>query len=118
MTLPSTAIVALRKETVHLYDKSLEAIVHAINLHRSAIFSNAEVDDIVRHSNARININIDKIYQEQLKSLYGEIIHYASLTQNNMDQDSINKIYELKLTARDIIEMVKDVRELQKNLNY
>lgn len=118
MALPSTAIVALRKETVHLYDKSLEAIVHAINLHRSAIFSNAEVDDIVQHSNARININIDKIYQEQLKNLYGEIIHYASLTQNNMDQDSIKKIYELKLTARDIIEMVKDVRELQKNLNY
>ncbi|MDT8281262.1 MAG: Na/Pi symporter [Gammaproteobacteria bacterium] len=118
MSLPSTAIIALRKETVHLYDKSLEAIVHAINLHRSAIFSNAEVDDIVQHSNVRININIDKIYQEQLKNLYGEIIHYASLTQNNMDQDGINQIYELKLTARDIIEMVKDVRELQKNLNY
>ncbi len=118
MSLPSTAIVALRKETVHLYDKSLEAIVHAINLHRSAIFSKAEVDDIIQHSNARININIDKIYQEQLKNLYGEIIHYSSLIQNNMDQDGVNKIYELKIAARDIIEMVKDVRELQKNLNY
>ena len=35
-----------------------------------------------------------------------------------MDQEGNNKIYELKLTARDIIEMVKDVRELQKNLNH
>ena len=35
-----------------------------------------------------------------------------------MDQEGHNKIYELKLTARKIIEMVKDVRELQKNLNY
>ena len=35
-----------------------------------------------------------------------------------MDEAGNNQIYELKLTARHIIEMVKDVRELQKNLNY
>jgi phosphate:Na+ symporter len=35
-----------------------------------------------------------------------------------MDQAGNNQMYELKLTARHIIEMVKDVRELQKNLNY
>jgi phosphate:Na+ symporter len=34
-----------------------------------------------------------------------------------MDQDGNNQMYEMKLTARNIIEMVKDVRELQKNLN-
>ena len=118
MELPATAIAALRKETIHLYDKSLEAIVHAMNLHRSAIFSKASVDDVVSHSATQINIDVDKIYQEQLKNLYGEIIHYASLTSGNMDQETNNKIYELKLTARDIIEMVKDVRELQKNLNH
>ena len=118
MELPSTVIVALRKETIHLYDKSLEAIVHAMNLHRSEIFSDTEINQVVTQSVARIKIDIDKTYQNELKSLYGEIIHYASLTQNNMDQEGNNKIYELKLTARDIIEMVKDVRELQKNLNH
>jgi phosphate:Na+ symporter len=35
-----------------------------------------------------------------------------------MSQEDNNQIYELKLTARKIIEMVKDVRELQKNLNF
>lgn len=118
MELPSTAIIALRKETIHLYDKSLEAIVHAMNLHRSEIFSDTDVNEVVIHSVALIRIDIDKIYQSELKNLYSEIIHYASMTQSNMDQEDNNKIYELKLTARDIIEMVKDVRELQKNLNY
>ena len=118
MELPATAIVAIRKETIHLYDKSMEAIVHAMNLHRSEIFSETAVNEVVVHSVDRIDINIDKTYQEELKNLYGEIIHYATLTQNNMDQEGNNKIYELKLTARDIIEMVKDVRELQKNLNH
>ncbi len=118
MELPATAIVAIRKETIHLFDKSMEAIVHAMNLHRSEIFSEKAVNEIVVHSVTRIDINIDKTYQEELKNLYGEIIHYATLTQNNMDQEGNNKVYELKLTARDIIEMVKDVRELQKNLNH
>jgi phosphate:Na+ symporter len=35
-----------------------------------------------------------------------------------MDQEGNSEVYELQLTARNIIEMIKDVRELQKNLHY
>ncbi len=118
MELPSTALVAIRKETIHLYDKALEAIVHAMNLHRREIFSDKEIDKVIVQSVALINIDIDKIYQNKIKYLYSEIIHFASMSQSNMDSDDNNRLYELRLTARNIIEMVKDVRELQKNLNY
>jgi phosphate:Na+ symporter len=118
MEIPATALAALRKETIHLYDKSLEAIVHAMNLHRSAIFSDTAINEVVEHSVSPIRIDIDKVYQQELKSLYGEIIKYSSMSQTYMDQEGNNKMYELKLTARNIIEMVKDVRELQKNLNF
>ena len=118
MELPATALVAIRKETIHLYDKSLEAIVHAMNLHRSEIFSDKDINKVVVQSVALIKIDIDKIYQDEIKNLYSEIIHFSSMSQANMDQDDNNRIYELRLTARDIIQMVKDVRELQKNLNY
>lgn len=117
MEIPSTALAALRKETVHLYDKSLEAIVHAMNLHRSEIFSEADIDQVVEHSMSPIKIDVDSVYQQDIKALYGEIIRYASITQAYMDNEGNNEIYELKLTARNIIEMVKDVRELQRNLN-
>jgi len=89
-----------------------------MNLHRSEIFSDTEISKVVKHSNAQIKIDIDKIYQQDIKNLYSQILHYASLSQSYMDQADNNKIYELKLTARNIIEMVKDVRELQKNLNF
>lgn len=116
--IPASALAALRKETIHLYDKSLEAIVHAMNLHRRDIFSDAEARRIVEHSLSPIKIDVNKIYQEDIKNLYGAIIHYASMSQSYMSQEDNNQIYELKLTARKIIEMVKDVRELQKNLNF
>jgi len=118
MEIPATAVAAIRKETIHLYDKSVEAIVHALNLHRSEIYSEIEIDKVIQKSRTPIQINVDKIYQEDIKSLYGEIIRYASISQTHMDQAGNNQMYELKLTARHIIEMVKDVRELQKNLNY
>jgi phosphate:Na+ symporter len=116
--IPASALAALRKETIHLYDKSLEAIAHALNLHRTAIFSEAEIEAIISRSSHTIKINIDERYQQDIKHLYGEIIHYASLSQANMDQEGNRIIYELKMTARQIIEMVKDVRELQRNLNF
>ena len=118
MEIPTTALAALHKETIHLYDRSLEAIVHAMSLHRTQIFSDAKADEIVERSTTPIAIDVDRFYQEEIKSLYGEIIRYASISQSNMSQEGNNRIYELKLTARTIIEMVKDVRELQKNLNY
>jgi phosphate:Na+ symporter len=118
MEIPATALAALRKETIHLYDKSLEAIVHAMNLHRAEIFSDKAINEVVEHSVSPIRIDVDKVYQQELKSLYGEIIQYTSISQGYMDQEGNNRMYELKLTARTIIEMVKDVRELQKNLNY
>lgn len=116
--IPASALAALRKETIHLYDKSLEAIVHAMNLHRRDIFSDAEARRVVEHSLSPIKIDVNKIYQDDIKNLYGAIIHYSSLSQSHMSQEDNNQIYELKLTARKIIEMVKDVRELQKNLNF
>ncbi|MCP3933417.1 MAG: Na/Pi cotransporter family protein [Bacteroidetes bacterium] len=118
MEIPAAALAALRKETIHLYDKSLESIVHAMNMRRDQIFSEITIRQVVKQSNKMIPIDIDEIYQQEIKSLYGEIIKYASISQSYLDQTGNNEIYELKLTARNIIEMIKDVRELQKNLNY
>ncbi len=117
MEIPASALEAIRKETIHLYDKSLEAIVHAMNLHRKEIFSDEEIQKIVDHSNLKFDIDIDKVYQDDIKNLYSEILHYSSKSQSYMDLEGNNKVYELKLTARQIIEMVKDIRELQRNLN-
>jgi len=117
MEIPASALEAIRKETIHLYDKSLEAIVHAMNLHRKEIFSDKEVHDVIEESNLPFDIDIDQIYQNDIKNLYGEILRYSSRSQSYMDEEGNNQVYELKLTARNIIETLKDIRELQKNLN-
>jgi phosphate:Na+ symporter len=70
MEIPASALAAIRKETIHLYDKSLEAIVHAMNLHRSEIFSDSEIEAIVEKSSKPFQIDINSIYQQDIKTLY------------------------------------------------
>ncbi len=118
MQLSSTVLIAVRKEIIHLYDEALGAIVHAMNLRRHEIFSGKDVDKVVTQSVEFINIDIDKIYQVKIKSLYSEIVQFSSMSQHNMESEDSDRLYELRLTARSIIETVKDIRELQKNLNH
>ncbi len=117
MEIPASALEAIRKETIHLYDKSLETIVHAMNLHRREIFSDKEIHEVVKRSTQTFDIDINVVYQQDIKNLYSEILRYSSRSQSYMDEEGNNQVYELKITARNIIEMVKDIRELQRNLN-
>jgi len=63
-----------------------------------------------------INININQFYTSKIKSLYGEIIKFSALAQDSMDEEGKSRIYEYKLASRNIVEAIKDIRELHKNI--
>ena len=100
LEVPEVALMALRKETIHLYDNATEVLTHALSLHRKNIY-----------------INIDDFYGRKIKILYGDIIHYATLSQESMNMEDKHKVYALKIACRDIVESIKDVKLLQKNVN-
>ena len=54
---------------------------------------------------------------KKIKILYGDIIHYATISQEDMSEEDKHKIYSLKIACRDIVETIKDVKEIQKNVN-
>jgi len=116
--LPKTAILSIRKEVMNLYFQSLKAISHAMNLHREDVFSESNIQDVVKKSKTKIETNIDTIYKENLKQLYGEIIRYSSLAQQNMNEEEIKLVGRFKYASRKIIKSLKDVKELQKNINF
>ena len=116
--VPEAAINALQKEVSHLYDNSTEVLSHALSLHRHTyIGMGDEISEVVKVSVKQIDTNIDKFYDKKIKSLYGDIINYATISQENMSVEDKNKIYALKIACRDIVEAIKDVKELQKNIN-
>ncbi len=117
--MPEAAIEVLKKEIIHLYDNSTEVLSHALSLHRHNFIGvdDDEIAAIVRKSNKKIDTNIDEFYKKRIKSLYGDIINYATISEENMSIEEKSKVYSLKNACRDIVESIKDVRELQKNIN-
>lgn len=115
--VPKSAIVSIRKEVINLYDKSLKLISHAMSLHTKDIFSENNLKDIVHLSNKKIETNIDSIYKYNLKTLYGEIIRYSTIAQKKMKEKDILTIGSFKTASRDIIEAVKDIKDLQRNID-
>jgi len=116
LELPTTSMAALTKETKHLYTNAFEIITHGLNLKRSNIISDMPLDDVIKDSYSKETVDIDDFYIHRIKGIYGEIIDFSAQAQSDMSKDDIKELYQLKLANRDIVEAIKDTKQLQKNL--
>lgn len=117
--VPEAAISAIKKEVEHLYNNATDILFHALSLHKKSFIGVDEdkIPMIVESSVERISTNIDEFYEKKIKNLYSEVIHYATISQENMSEDDKNIVYSLKIASREIVEAVKNIREIQKNIN-
>ncbi len=116
LELPATAIASIRKEMQHLYENAFEIIAHGINVKRSNIRSDKNLDEVVAEVYSDEAINIDDFYQRKIKSVYGEMLNFAIRAQSKLSDEYGNEVYKLKLAGRDIVEAIKNTKHLQKNL--
>ncbi|MCW9026659.1 MAG: Na/Pi symporter, partial [Thiovulaceae bacterium] len=114
---PEAALSAVRKEVEHLYDNSVEVISHALSLHRHKYIGCDDIMCVIQESTTKIDTNIDEYYEKNIKGLYSEILYYSTLAQEGMDSEQKDEVYRLKTSCRDIVEAIKGVKELQKNLD-
>lgn len=110
------ALSALKKETMHLYDIASHTIVKALRMNHEDVYSEKELRQVVEKVRAT-DVDINDVYEGRMKRLYSTILHYAVMAEPNMVKEQRREVYRIKLASREIIEAVKDIRELQKNLN-
>lgn len=115
--LPDTAIEAVRKETLHLYDNAFAIIAHGLSLHRHDILSEKDLDEVAAESTKVIPINIDAEYEKNVKGLYSEIVNFTSRAQSTMEADQADELFALRAAGRDIVEAIKDTKHMHKNLS-
>jgi phosphate:Na+ symporter len=118
---PETLISSLKNESKRLYKKSIfEIVAHALNIHREDIKSDQKLKDIINKSNENMDINVTELYYSKIKKIYGEIIAYATRGQStlNLSESQTSEILEIKLANRKMVEIVRDVRELSKNISH
>lgn len=113
---PESALAALLLETRHLFNNAFEIIAHGLNLHRTDIFSDKKLKEIIPSSNKIMMVNIEDIYFRKVKSIYNKIIEFATISQSGvMDESYVNKIHEIKVASRYIVEIIKHIKTLQPN---
>lgn len=116
---PETAISALIKESKYLYKNAIfEIVAHALNIHRADIKSDVKVKKIVKKSKVLFDANVRELYGTKVKNIYGQIINYATKAQSSLPltETQNSQISELKIANRKMVEIIRDVKELSRNV--
>lgn len=114
---PDASLAALRKEIINLYENCQKAMLHALNIHTTGLTKETLNVQLSKELTI-IDTDIDEIYQKNLKSLYSEIIKFSSFAQENMFDFQHKKTDELKRAAVLLVEVLRDTRDIQRNVNF
>ena len=115
--LSDTVIEAMRKETVNLFDYAFAIICEVIRLKPSQVVSDAPLEEIIKHSSLKESIDVDERYENEVKSLYAEIVAFSSRARSQLNPRQADSLYELRDAGRCIVGAVKTTKHLQKNLD-
>lgn len=119
LKFPGSAISSLVMESKYLFKNAIfEIVAHALNIHRDDIKSDKKVKKIVKASTKNLQADVDHLYYKKVKTIYSEIIRYAIMAQNNLklNRKENEAITEIKVANRKMVEIIKDVKELNKNI--
>ncbi|MBT8293403.1 MAG: Na/Pi cotransporter family protein [Eudoraea sp.] len=117
---PETAIATLIKESKFLYKNAIfEIVAHALNIHRTDIKSGIKAKKIIQQSTEDFKTDVRDLYLRKVKTIYGEIIKYAAITQStlNLTESQNERVMQIKLANRKMVEIIRDVLELGKNVS-
>ncbi len=117
---PETVISALKEESQHLFENTIfEIVAHALNVSQTDILSEVKMKTVIKKSKTPIDIDIREQYMTRVKSIYGQVINYATKAQANLDLNEFQtrQISEIKVANRSIVEIIKDVSDLSKNIS-
>lgn len=115
--LPDVSVEAVRKENLHLLSNAFEILAHGIGLHRRELLSDVALGELVRKRSRPPEIDIDARYERTVKPLFGAIIEFISRVQGEGNEGWMEDLFALRTCSRQIVEAVKAVKHLNKNLS-
>ena len=120
LAYPQTAIRAILDESKRLFENAaFEIVAHGLNLHREDIKGDEKIKKIVKKSKEDIDIDIDEIYYNKVKTIYSKIVKYSTLAQSEftLSPQSSTAFNHIKLANRNVVETIKNIRGLRKNVS-
>ena len=119
LEFPGTLISSLSDESKYLYKNSIfEIVAHGLSIHRKDIKSDIKLNKLIKESNSLLETDIDELYYSKVKSIYGQILNYIAKGQSNLKltEQQNKQLSEIKIANRRMVEIIKDTKELHKNI--
>ncbi len=115
--IPATAVQSVRNELVHLYENAYRLISHGLSLHRGTIASERDLAEAAADTHRVMPLDIDDYYEHYIKGLHSAIIEFISKAQAQQSSEHLsNELYALRQASLNIVEAVKAMKHLHKNL--
>jgi phosphate:Na+ symporter len=112
------AVEAVRKESIRLYDLAAGVIMDGLSIDRGVLESEEKVKRVVKKSTDIIDEDIDDLYERKLKALYSAIVEYIVHSRGGYAEGRLKEeMNTIRQAGQHVIEAVKGVKHLRKNLN-
>jgi phosphate:Na+ symporter len=118
LEVPAAAVVSVRKELIRLYQNAFHLIAHGLSLHRGTIKSDQDLGTAVAAARRLMPVDMDEYYERHIKPLHSAIIEFIGAAQTRkIPQQEADHLNSLRESSRNIVEAVKDMKHLHKNLS-
>lgn len=116
LDFPETAVVAIRNETLHIYDISVKVLCDGISLSHKKIHKSDDLHSLVKLNRLVTQLDIDEYYETKIKGISSEVIEFISQAAFTWEVEQSENIHWLRSAHQNIIEAVKDMKHLRKNM--
>ena len=117
LEIRDAAIEAVEKESIRLYDLATNIITDGLSIQRDALESEEKLKYVLKASTDVIDEDIDDLYERKLKALYGAIVEYVIRSRGGYAKGQMKEeLTGLRQAGQHVIEAVKGVKHLRKNL--
>ncbi len=115
--IPDVTLEAVRRESLHLLSNAFEILAHGIGVHRRELRSDVPLEEIVARRSRPPVIDIDERYERTVKPLAGAIVEFIGRAQAGEQGAWTESLFALRSACRQIVEAVKGIKHLNKNLS-
>jgi len=116
LKFPDTALRALLEEIAHLFRNAADYIAQGIGVSYAAVRASQDLRALLWHSLPDPAADMDALYERRIKGLFGAIVDYSSRAEAKMLPEQVKALNASKAVARDLVQAVKDVKHLRKNV--
>lgn len=118
MRYPVTGIKALEQESIRLLENAAyKVMAHGLWVHRADLEKQQPMKSILSKSE-QIDIDIEQVYKTKIRSIYSEILEYATQLQSKeeLTPDQIEQVRNILTADRLLVNAVKRMIPLHLNL--